>query len=89
MKTYDIGVVPGEGTGAEVTAEAVKALNALSETGGPQFNFTDYDIGGERYLSKGELLPESVLSELRDVDAILLGAIGHPEVKQGILEKDT
>lgn len=88
MKTYDIGVVPGDGTGAEVTAEAVKALNALSETGGPQFNFTDYDIGGERYLSKGELLPESVLSELRDVDAILLGAIGHPEVKPGILEKE-
>ncbi|MDO9529148.1 MAG: 3-isopropylmalate dehydrogenase [Syntrophales bacterium] len=88
MKTYDIGVVPGDGTGAEVTAEAVKALNALSETGGPQFNFTEYDIGGERYLSKGELLPDSVLSELRDMDAILLGAIGHPEVKPGILEKE-
>lgn len=88
MKTYDIGVVPGDGTGAEVTAEAVKALNALSETGGPKFNFNDYDIGGERYLSKGELLPESVLSELRDVDAILLGAIGHPDVKPGILEKE-
>ncbi len=88
MKTYDIGVVPGDGTGLEVTVEAVKALNALSETGGPQFNFTDYDIGGERYLSKGELLPDSVLSELREMDAILLGAIGHPEVEPGILERE-
>ena len=88
MKTYDIGVVPGDGTGPEVTAEAMKALKALSEAGGPQFNFTDYDIGGERYISKGELLPDSVLSELRDVDAILLGAIGHPDVKPGILEKE-
>jgi 3-isopropylmalate dehydrogenase len=87
MKTYDIGVVPGDGTGAEVIAEAVKALMALSETGGPQFKFTYYDIGGERYLSKGELLPNSVLSELKDADAILLGAIGHPDVKPGILEK--
>ncbi len=88
MTTYDIGVVPGDGTGLEVTVEAIKALNALSETGGPQFNFTDYDIGGERYLSKGELLPDSVLSELGEMDAILLGAIGHPEVKPGILERE-
>ncbi len=88
MKTYDIAVVPGDGTGLEVIEEAVKALNALSEAGGPQFNFTDCDIGGERYLIKGELLPDSVLSELRQMDAILLGAIGHPEVEPGILERE-
>ena len=88
MKTYDIGVVPGDGTGPEVTAEAMKALKALSEAGGPQFNLTYYDVGGDRYISKGELLPDSVISELRQMNAIFLGAIGHPDVKPGILEKE-
>ena len=88
MKTYDIGVIPGDGTGPEVTAEALKALKALSEVGGPEFNLVYYDIGGERYLNKGELLPDSILSELRGMDAIYLGAIGHPKVKAGILEKE-
>jgi 3-isopropylmalate dehydrogenase len=88
MKRYDIGVVPGDGTGPEVTAEAMKALKALSEAGGPQFNLTYYDVGGDRYLSKGKLLPDSIISELREMDAIFLGAIGHPKVKPGILEKE-
>jgi 3-isopropylmalate dehydrogenase len=88
MKTqYDIAVIPGDGTGPEVMAEAVKVLDALAETGGPQFHCVHYDIGGERYLKKGELLPESVVSELRQADSICLGAIGHPDVKPGVLEQ--
>lgn len=86
MKNYNIAVIPGDGTGPEVTAEALKALKAVSEKAGINFNFTHYDLGGERYLKKGELLPDSILSELRQMHAILLGAIGHPEVKPGILE---
>jgi len=86
MKTYKIAVIPGDGTGPEVIAEAVKALKAIAEKTGPAFDFIPYDLGGERYLKKGELLPDSVLTELRSTDAILLGAIGHPQVRPGILE---
>lgn len=88
MKKYDIAVVPGDGTGPEVIAEAIKALDAITEVVGTQFNLVHYGLGGERYLSKGELLPDTVISELREMDAILLGAIGHPKVKPGILEKE-
>jgi 3-isopropylmalate dehydrogenase len=86
-KEYDIAVIPGDGTGPEVMAEAVKAMEAVAETGGPKCHFVYYDLGGERYLKKGELLPESVVSELRQMDSICLGAIGHPDVKPGILEQ--
>lgn len=88
MKEYNIGIIPGDGTGPEVVAEAVKTMEALSDIGGPKFNLTYYDIGGDRYLKKGELLPESVVKELREMDSALLGAIGHPDVKPGILEKN-
>ena len=87
MKEYAIGVIPGDGTGSEVMAEAVKALAAITETGGPKFNLAYYDLGGERYLKTGELVPDSVLAELRELDAICLGAIGHPDVRPGILEQ--
>ena len=86
MKKYNIAVIPGDGTGPEVTEEALKTLKAVAEVEGLNFNFVHYDLGGERYLKKGELLPESVLSELKQMNAILLGAIGHPDVKPGILE---
>ncbi len=86
MKKYDIAVIPGDGTGPEVTAEALKVLKAAAQVEGLDFNFVHYDLGGERYLKKGELVPDSVLSELRQMNAILLGAIGHPDVKPGILE---
>jgi 3-isopropylmalate dehydrogenase len=88
MREYDIAVIPGDGTGPEVIAEALKALKALSETGGPAFRFTEYDLGGERYLRTGDLLPDSTVKELRQFHAILLGAIGHPKVKPGILEQN-
>jgi 3-isopropylmalate dehydrogenase len=88
MKRYNIGVIPGDGTGPEVVDEAIKALKAISDAEGIEFNLTYYDVGGDRYLNKGELLPDSVLSELKDMNAICLGAIGHPQVKPGILEKE-
>ena len=88
MKTYTIGVIPGDGTGPEVIAEAVKALRALTDAGGPEFNLVHFDLGGERYLTKGELLPDPVLADLKTMDAVLLGALGHPDVKPGILERE-
>ena len=86
-KTYNIAVIPGDGTGPEVVRESIKVLEAVAGRFGFKFNFTHYDFGGERYLRTGETLPEGALDELRKHDAILLGAIGHPEVKPGILEK--
>ena len=87
MKSYNIAVIGGDGTGPEVVREAVKVLEAAAKKFSLQLNYTHYDIGGERYLRTGEILPDSVLGELRKFPAILLGAIGHPDVKPGILEK--
>ncbi len=84
---YTIAVVPGDGTGPEVINEGLKVLKVL----GPKTHFTyqtvHYDFGGERYKKTGETLPDSALQEFRQADAIYLGAIGHPDVKPGILEK--
>ena len=87
MKTYKIAVIPGDGTGPEVAAEGVKVLKAAAERFNIKLEFHDYDLGGERYMRTGEVLPDSVLAELRGMDSIFLGAIGHPEVRPGILEK--
>lgn len=87
MKSYNIAVLGGDGTGPEVTREAIKVLDAASNKFGFKLNYTDYDLGGERYLRTGEALPDSVVEELGKFPAILLGAIGHPDVKPGILEK--
>ena len=87
-KHYKIAVIPGDGTGPEVVAEGIKALKALSKRCGLPFEFKEFPLGGEQYLKKGTLLPEDVLEELKGTDAIYLGAIGHPEVKPGILERD-
>jgi 3-isopropylmalate dehydrogenase len=84
---YRIAVIPGDGTGPEVVAEGLKVLNAIAGPANLKFEYVHYDIGGERYLKTGEVLPESVLDELRQFKAIYLGAIGHPDVKPGILEK--
>ena len=86
-KVYDIALVPGDGTGPEVLAEGVKVLKAAADKYGFTVKLTDYDIGGDRYLKDGSLLPDSEIKELRDFHAIYLGAIGHPGVKPGILEK--
>ena len=86
-KNYKIAVIPGDGTGPEVIKEGVKVLEAASAKFGFKLDLTHYDIGGDRYLKTGETCPASVIQELRKYDAIYLGAIGHPDVKPGILEK--
>lgn len=87
MKSYNIAVIPGDGTGPEVIAEGIKVLNSASGRFGFNLNFKYFDFGGERYLRTGETLPDGAISELNGHDAIYLGAIGHPDVKPGILEK--
>ncbi|MDT8297934.1 MAG: isocitrate/isopropylmalate family dehydrogenase, partial [Spirochaetaceae bacterium] len=86
-KTYKIAVLPGDGTGAEVVAEGKKVLNVAAQKFGFKLEMTEFDIGGDRYLKTGEILPDTVVDELRQFDSIYLGAIGHPDVKPGILEK--
>jgi 3-isopropylmalate dehydrogenase len=86
-KTYNIAVIPGDGTGPEVTIEAVKVLKAAAGVFGFKVDLTVFDFGGERFKKTGETLPDSAIEELRKFDAILLGAIGHPDVPPGILEK--
>ncbi|HIJ68348.1 MAG TPA: 3-isopropylmalate dehydrogenase [Deltaproteobacteria bacterium] len=86
-KNYRIAVIPGDGTGPEVIREALKALDAASQKAGFSTEKVYFDLGGERYLRTGEVLPEGALDDLGKFDAILLGAIGHPDVKPGILEK--
>ena len=84
---YKIALIPGDGTGPEVIREGLKVLKAVAQKKNIKYELVSYDLGGERYMKTGELLPESVLNELRQFHAIYLGAIGHPEVKPGILEK--
>jgi len=86
-KTYRIAVIPGDGTGPEVTSQAVKVANAAAARFGFKLDMTHFDFGGERWKRTGELLPDSAIENLRGFDSILLGAIGHPDVRPGILEK--
>ncbi len=87
-KTYKIAVMGGDGTGPEVVAEGMKVLNAAEKKFGFKLETQNFDFGGERYKRTGETLPDSALDEFRKFDAIYLGAIGHPDVKPGILEKN-
>ncbi len=87
MNKYKIAVIPGDGTGPEVVREGVKVLEAAAKRFGFELDFTWYDYGGERYLRTGEVLPEGAIEDLKQYKAIYLGAIGHPDVKPGILEK--
>ncbi|TFG63498.1 MAG: 3-isopropylmalate dehydrogenase [Spirochaetales bacterium] len=86
-KSYTIAVLPGDGTGPEVVREGLKVLKAASKRYGFSLQLTSFDFGGERYLKTGEILPAGAVEELRKFNAIFLGAIGHPDVKPGILEK--
>src|SRR6476619_7342729 len=76
-QTVRLAVIPGDGIGPEVTAEALKVLEQVAggPAGGVKFESTRYDLGAERYLATGEVLPKTVLSEMRENDAILLGAV--------------
>jgi 3-isopropylmalate dehydrogenase len=87
MKTYKIAVIGGDGTGPEVTVEAVKVMDVAAAKFGFKVEKTNFDFGGERYKRTGEVLPDGAIAELKKFNAILLGAIGHPDVKPGILEK--
>ena len=85
--SYRIAVIPGDGTGPEVVEQGCKVLQAAAEKYGFELQMADFDFGGDRYLRTAELLPDEDVERLRGFDAIYLGAIGHPEVKPGILEK--
>jgi 3-isopropylmalate dehydrogenase len=84
---HRIAVVPGDGIGPEVTNEALRVLTRIEELEGIEFEVTHYPFGADHYLETGELMPDSVFSEYRDMDAILLGAIGDPRVDIGVLER--
>ncbi|MDR0993250.1 MAG: 3-isopropylmalate dehydrogenase [Verrucomicrobiota bacterium] len=86
-KTYSIALIPGDGTGPEVIAEGCKVLEAAAAKFHFGLHFVRFDFGGERYMKTGELLADSAIQELRGFNAIYLGAIGHTDVKPGILEK--
>jgi 3-isopropylmalate dehydrogenase len=83
VNAFKIAVIPGDGIGGEVITEALKVARAA----GADMDTTEYDLGGRRYLATGEVLPDGVLDELRRFDAILLGAVGTPEVPPGVLER--
>ncbi|MBN1700124.1 MAG: 3-isopropylmalate dehydrogenase [Spirochaetales bacterium] len=83
---YKIAVIGGDGTGPEVAREGVKVLKRVGEKFSISFDFEEFDFGGERYLRTGETLPDSAIETLKSFHAIYLGAIGHPDVKPGILE---
>ncbi len=85
--SYNIAVIPGDGTGPEVIAEGLKVIKAAASVENISLDFTTFDFGGERFIKTGEVLPENAIDELKKFDAIYLGAIGHTDVKPGILEK--
>ena len=82
-----IGVIAGDGVGPEVVREGLAVLEDVSGLDGQRFDLIPFDLGGERYLKSGEVLPEATLEDLRKCDALYLGAVGHPGVAPGILEK--
>ncbi|MDA2987837.1 MAG: 3-isopropylmalate dehydrogenase [Actinomycetota bacterium] len=83
----NLALIPGDGIGTEVVAEAMKVLQAIAPAADLEVTTTEYDLGARRYNATGELLPDSVVEELRSYDAILLGAIGDPSVPPGVLER--
>lgn len=87
MKKYNIGVIPGDGTGPEVTEEGVKVLKAAGKKFGFDMDLEYFDFDGTRYLKTGTILEDSDIDRVKSKEAVLLGAIGHPDVKPGILEK--
>ena len=87
MAKYNIAVMPGDGTGPEVVAEGLKVLETVAQKFGLELDLEYFAAGGERYLKNGEILSDDEIERLKEKDAIYLGAIGHPQVKPGILEK--
>jgi len=87
-RSHRIGVIPGDGTGPEVVREGLKVLEAVRRSDGFGVELVEFDLGGERFLRTGEVLPAEELARLKEMDSIFLGAVGHPQVRPGILERD-
>jgi 3-isopropylmalate dehydrogenase len=87
MTSYTIGVIPGDGIGPEVIREALKVLHAVSDLEGFRYQLVEYPYSGAHYLATKELVPDAVVDEWRTLDAVLLGAIGHPAVEPGLVER--
>ena len=87
MRTHRLAIIGGDGVGPEVTAQALKALDAAEQRFGFATERVEHDLGGARYLATGEVLPDDELAALDEVDAILLGAVGTPDVPPGVLER--
>ena len=85
-RSYNIAVIPGDGTGPEVVKEGIKVMDAAASKFGFKLNYEYFDFGGERYKRTGETLPDSAIQDMKKFNSIFLGAIGHPDVKPGILE---
>ncbi|UCF20805.1 MAG: 3-isopropylmalate dehydrogenase [Gemmatimonadota bacterium] len=87
MKTYKIGSIPGDGIGPEVAREGLKVLETVARLEDFDYELVDYPYSGDHYLKTKELVPERVIDEWRTLDAVLLGAIGHPDVEPGLVER--
>jgi 3-isopropylmalate dehydrogenase len=86
--SHAIAVIRGDGTGPEVVGEGLKVLEAVARAEGLSYELVDFDLGAERYLRTGDVLPDDELARLAACDAIFLGAVGDPRVRPGILERD-
>ncbi|MHB1613905.1 MAG: isocitrate/isopropylmalate family dehydrogenase, partial [Actinomycetes bacterium] len=86
-RELDLAVIGGDGIGPEVTAQALRVLDALAGAYDLRVCTTEYDLGARRWHATGQTLPDSVLAELSRHDAILLGAVGDPSVPSGVLER--
>ena len=87
-KEYDIALIPGDGIGPEVTDQTVKVIEAVGQVFDLGFRLSRFPLGGAHYLESGQTLTEETFSEIKGHQAILLGAIGHPEVPPGVLEQE-
>jgi len=85
---YNIALIPGDGIGAEIIREGRKVIETASSKFGIEIKWNEFPFGAEHYLKTGELMPDTALKEIKDMDAIYLGAVGDPRVKPGILEKE-
>ena len=85
---YNIALISGDGVGPEIIREGKKVIDTVSNKFNLNINWNEFPFGSENYLKTGELLPDSALNEIKDMDAIYFGAVGDPRVKPGILEKE-
>ena len=87
MTSYNVGVIAGDGIGPEVAREGLKVLEAVASLDDFSYTLVDYPYSGEYYLKTKELVPDTVIDEWRTLDAVFLGAIGHPDVEPGLVER--